>query len=1394
MKRYLSLFVALVCVAMCAFSAQKIYINPGHGSFTGDSRPMGTIAYPLKSNGLPDTLGFYESNTNLWKSLYLQKKLSGTGKYSIKMSRTKNGGSQNGTYNKPLSTIATEAANWGGYFISIHSNAATEGTTTNYLLLIHRGYNNSATNSGSIPFEKAIWKRMFKINTAGFEYNSHYSLDNMNIRGGLSMNGWDYGVLRHSRPGTLSEGYFHTYQPARHRALNPDWCCQEGVRYFRGIQDYFGFGKESVGYIMGAVRTKEKSLNQTYYKSSGSAGNDKYAPINGAKIVLRDADNNVIKTNCYPYVKRMKTNQDYYTTDGNYNGVFVFENLKPGKYTIYVHASGYKDYVQELTVTADETTYTNVFMTSGQGTQPNTSVKDPDIIWELNGGIVPGGSVPTNAELWAAFMPYYNTYYGLSRATQDITAVATFANAKMQDIMTNSKSEYKWLGDYILSVAGSISDESGWRWNVHAFFNCNNGQITGNQKAAAADFSTAGKPAAWGDAYRVAHGTSAELPTEVTSTYTLPTPIKEGYKFVGWFNNNAGTGTALTTIPANYKGTLYAIWTLKDPDVIWELNGGKVAEAVKVPTNDSLWNAFKPYYNKYYGLSRADQPITAVATFANAQMQDIMTNSKSEYKWLGDYIATAALGLGVELENDETKWRWHVHCFFNCNDGTIQGDQKVATADFTEVGKPESWGPAYQAKYGAGVTLPQFITATYALPTPTKDGHIFKGWYNNAEGTGEALVSLPVGYKGTVYAIWMTAGDIDVNWVLNGGKVNSTLPIKITEDYTIPTPTRDGYAFIGWYDNAAGTGNKLTVLPAGYKGTVYAVWVEAIVTWVLNGGKVLEEVTVPDNTVKVPTQEELWASFKTAAGLTTLGTLAEITEAGAGKPHTDGNNQCACRIICGKLDGTMVNTVLGQAEWIWLRDYIMTVQTTLTVDDIASNAAWRYAVAAFFLQSEHSAWPASANFATAGKPEAWGPAYQKANGGTGGSTTTTQEVQLPTRITSEYTIPTPVRDGVTFIGWYDNPEGAGTALVKLPVNYYGTVYAIWSDNVVDSDVVWVLNGGNIYEQLPSTITAEYTTPTPSKLGYVFLGWNTKADGTGDFMTVLPVGYKGTLYAIWREAKVTWVLNGGQVLGEEVSTDVTVPTEEEIWAKFKTAASIDGDMEALGTLAELRALADPYTTFCGNSYFIQANVEQVFGNAEWAWLRDYIASVQNAQKGNPIPDNFTGAGVQRTVAELYTDSVSNQAVFWRYATASFFLQSQHKGYPGSADFSTAGKPEAWADAYKKAHGATTTPGGPITLPTSIVGSDYLIPTPTKENDTFIGWYDNNDGLGTALTVLPVGYDGTVYAIWKSMGTATGVEEVRPALDIYAPMYDIMGRQVDESYRGIIIQNGHKYLLR
>ncbi|MBE6320675.1 MAG: PEGA domain-containing protein [Bacteroidales bacterium] len=761
MKKTFLLFFTLISLTNFA-ADRRVYINPGHGSWCANCRPMPTIPYPnLSSTGMPDTLGFYESNTNLWKGLYLRDKLQEAGGYTVFMSRTANGpagstSTDNNKYNRSLSEICEEVeANNIDYFISIHSNAATEGTNTNYPIILYRGTDSSEKVTGSKARANASWDRLKEINTSGFEYYTSYT-NSRNVRGDISFynssSSYGYlGVLKHSAPGFLSEGYFHTYQPARHRALNPDWCCQEGLRYFRGIVDYFGTTKDDKGYIMGAVRTKEKSINHSLY-TYNSKTNDKYAPIHGAKIVLRNASGDVIKTDCYHYVKRMLKNQDYYTTDNNYNGIFVFENLTPGKYTLTVHAKGYKDYTQTVTVTANTTTYPQIFLESGQSTEPNINV---DIKWVLNGGIVIGGDVPTNEELWETFKPYYNTYYGLNRADQTIENVATFANAYMQDIMTNSKSDYKWLGDYILSVAGTLDGESAWRWHVHAFFNCNDGTVKGNQKIATADFSQAGKPEAWGESYQIAMGTSATLPSSVKETYTLPTPKKDGDVFIGWYNNPRGDGNPITSIPAGYKGTIYAIWQNENPDsdkeiniVTWVLNGG-IVPGGDVPSNADLWDTFKPYYNTYYGLNRADQTIENVATFANAYMQDIMTNSESDYKWLGDYILSVAGAL-----DGESAWRWHVHAFFNCNDGTVKGNQKIATADFSQAGKPEAWGTAYQIAMGTTGELPTTIDQPYTLPTPVKEGYIFVGWYDNPEGTGTPLTVLPKGYVGTIYAIW----------------------------------------------------------------------------------------------------------------------------------------------------------------------------------------------------------------------------------------------------------------------------------------------------------------------------------------------------------------------------------------------------------------------------------------------------------------------------------------------------------------------------------------------------------------------------------------------------------------------------------------------------------------
>ena len=1284
MKKLILSIFALCCMVMSA-SAIKVYINAGHGGWGSEDRNMPTINY-----GYGDTLGFWETNTNLWKAFEMETMLKKAG-YSTVMSRRANGN------DRSLSAIRNEADNSGcDYFISIHSNAGPEGSLTggsgsfaNYPVMLYRGYTGSPTVSKSDQMAKASCKRLYEIfwttpassggtgKDGGPEFTTYYSPTNLDLVGCMSFYGYNLGVLPQYRPGFLAEGYFHTYSPARHRALNPDWCRQEGIRYARGVKDYFGSSGESVGYIMGYVRSKTETYSHKYYIPYKNS-NDIYKPINGAKIVLRNSKNEVVKCNCYPYVKRMLKNQSYYTTDHNYNGIFLFEYLTPGTYTLYVHAKGYQDYKTTVTVTADKTIYPEIFMTPGQGTEPNIT-NEPDIKWVLNGGRIPGGTVPTNEQLWEQFMPYFESYYGVDRAEQTMSNASTFMT-KACDIMTNEKSSYKWLGDYIQSVSASqgvvltndpTADgmEALWRWSVHCFLNCNKTTTW----PYTADFSSAGKPGAWGEKYLVATGTSASLPPSVSSTYTLPTPVKEGYDFVGWFTNSAGTGTALTSITAGWKGTLYAIWKVPD-DVKWELHGGYIV-GVTLPGRIS------------------DAPYT------------IPTPSRNMHVFLGWYDNEA--GTGTPLTVLPVGYK-----------GTVHATWREAQITWVLNG-----GKVY--KDGVEVTLPTSVKSAYTIPTPERDGYDFLGWYDTNDTTGTKYTRLTAGHDGTLYAIWEVAIPTDVKWVLDGGKVDGELPTEITgSPYTIPTPTRTGYVFLGWYENAEGTGTPVTVLPVGYKGKLYAIWREAVVTWVLNGGKVLKEVTTttPGGTEPVPSQEELWRKFQAAVGLE-LGTLADIKDAATGNPHNVAETPCACRIICGKLTSDKLKTAFATTEWAWLKTYVMNTQNAQTADgavaltDDITLAEWRYAVAAFFLQSQHETYPKSANFATAGKPEAWGSEYQKANGSNEPETSTDWvEITLPSKITgSDYTIPTPTKENDIFLGWYDNAEGTGTPLTVLPVGYDGTVYAIWK-GTMEADVKWVLNGGKVLKEVTTTVP-----------------------GTG----------------------------------------AKVPTQEELWANYKTAAGLS----TLGTLAEITAAGQGQPHNSGDTpcacriicaKLTATEVQAAFAKTEWAWLKTYIMGVQS-----DLTDDLTAAA-------------------WRYAIAAFFLQSQHSAWPASADFSTAGKPEAWGPAYQAANGGTgeettTTEWVEVELPTTITAA-YTIPTPVKDNDEFIGWYDNNNGTGTALTVLPVGYKGTVYAIWKSMGTSTDVENIRPALDMDAPMYDVLGRQVDATYRGIIIQNGNKYLLR
>lgn len=494
------------------------------------------------------------------------------------------------------------------------------------------------------------------------------------------------------------------------------------------------------------------------------------------------------------------------------------------------------------------------------------------------------------------------------------------------------------------------------------------------------------------------------------STATIKAVANPGYEFVKWEDSSTAnprtiTVTANTEVAATFQAmtpiTCAEVNNLADGDALL------LGEFTVVYVNDRYTyiqdaTGSALLYASGLGLE-AGNVVTGLAgtlSIYNGLPEIIPANKKADWTITNGTVPEPTVFAAAPAKTDVNKYV------------KFEGVTLSANATFTT----ESATNATMVVNGTNVTLRNtFKLAATLSKDKTYDIVGFVAIYNsNIQVYFLSAEELVVNHTITV-----SANPAEAGTVTGGGEFEET------DEITVKAVANDGYEFVNWTENEVevSTDAEYTfevladrALVANFKEVE-----PEVIAYELNGGELV---------VEVPTQEELWASFKTAAGLTTLGTLAEITEAGAGKPHNEQDNPCACRIICAKLLDANVNAIFALPEWAWLKAYIMTVQSGLPE---ASSAAWRYAIAAFFLQSQHSAYPTSADFTEAGKPENWGPAYQAAHA-----------VVLPTEpVDAPYTLPTPVKEGYKFVGWYDNAEGTGEAYTVIPADWSGTLYAIW---------------------------------------------------------------------------------------------------------------------------------------------------------------------------------------------------------------------------------------------------------------------------------------------------------------------------------------------------------------
>ena len=407
------IFVAAVCAsafgsleaAVVNKSPQevKIYINPGHGGWNGNCRPMGTVKHGenvTTATTANDTTAFFESNTNLWKCLAMYYKLLDYGvpgndvnalydsskDQHIVMSRIANGNDTD----RGLSTdIAVEVEKFKpDVFISVHSNASPDGTigsSENYPLVIYRGedYRSSAFadtkygknwdyvgggfygDGSSYELGKLVYSHLATIEHEPYtnEWPDQY----------VSYSGYTPLKTEHNVRGDVSlRDYFNylnngTFTFNSNRGSGTTNSYSKNVYYgYYGVMKHGAVGVLSEGYMHSYYPSTNRHMNKDVCAIEGIAYAHAIADYFGwekEKIgyiygIVRDRNQTFSHTyyianqntddkykplnNCT--VKLYKDGElvDTYVTDDEYNGAFVFYDLEPGDYTLDYECDGYQ--------------------------------------------------------------------------------------------------------------------------------------------------------------------------------------------------------------------------------------------------------------------------------------------------------------------------------------------------------------------------------------------------------------------------------------------------------------------------------------------------------------------------------------------------------------------------------------------------------------------------------------------------------------------------------------------------------------------------------------------------------------------------------------------------------------------------------------------------------------------------------------------------------------------------------------------------------------------------------------------------------------------------------------------------------------------------------------------
>ena len=297
----------------------------------------------------------------------------------------------------------------------------------------------------------------------------------------------------------------------------------------------------------------------------------------------------------------------------------------------------------------------------------------------------------------------------------------------------------------------------------------------------------------------------------VEQTVTLPTPTRTGYTFLGWTGEGITTPQPNVTIPKGSTGdkTYIENWELTEYNITMDLNGGSGQEKVVYTMTDEDFELPTPTRNGYEFVG-----------------------------WTGEGITTPQTSVIIPKGSTGNK-------AYTANWQVIEYTITLDT----------NGGPVVSPiKY----TVEDLFTLPYIL----RPGYEFAGW--TLDGSGMLPFTPLIIYPGTTgdlhyKAEWRLA-EYTITMDLDGGSGQEKVVYTITdEDFELPTPTRNGYEFVGWTGERITTPQTSVKIPKGSTGNkaYTANWkvIRYTITLITNGGAVIASIryTVEDSvTLPIP--------------------------------------------------------------------------------------------------------------------------------------------------------------------------------------------------------------------------------------------------------------------------------------------------------------------------------------------------------------------------------------------------------------------------------------------------------------------------------------------------------------------------------------------------------------